>query len=465
MFFNGVSKDYLKLTKGKIRPTFAPVTRNVLTVPGRPGGFLQSTDTNVRVLTVPVVIIGDNLQKIKEDLASWLITEEACELIFPDELDRVYYAVVDGSVDLDEIVDFGEGVITFICTDPYKYSHEKTVSNPNAFFVEGTAQTEPIIKAVIGADTTFIAVSDGDKLNLIGNPVKAEEAPYEPESPVFINGCNSLVGWTNSSSTSLEGTIQLGTLKTNGDFYTDDYGVMSGAWHGPAMKTSIGQVLQDFRFDVGFTMAKTGANQAGSIEVSLLDASNNIVARVSMTKHFGGLDYLYARSRVGTSAIGFDVINENAAKSIAQITGIFRLKRKGNTWNAELFYYHEGKYHLGYSNSWVDTTNIYMAPVTQVQARLLQRGDFPVVQQRIADINIYKLNDPTAGQVPIVARAGDVIEFNHKDEVILKNGESILKEKAFIGEFFPLKQGLNTIVVEPAEAIQSVEVKWRDKWL
>jgi predicted phage tail component-like protein len=461
MYFNGVSKDYLKLTKGKIRPTFAPISRNVLTVPGRPGGFLQSTDTNVRVLTVPVAIIGDNLQKIKEDLASWLITEEASELIFPDELDRVYYAVVDGSVDLDEIVDLGEGVITFICTDPYKYSHEKTVSNPNTFLVEGTAQTEPIIKAVISADTTFIAVSDGDRLNLIGNPVKAEEVPYEPETPIFINGCNSLVGWTNSSSTSLEGTAQLGTLKTNGDFYTDNYGTLSGAWHGPAMKTSIGQVLQDFRFDVGFSMLKTGENQAGGIEVALLDANNAIVTKVSLMKHFGGLNNLYARVRAGSH----DVINENQAIFQSSVSGIFRVNRKGNVWTGQIFYAANGKFHSKIIATWTDVESVNMAPASQVQARLLQRGDFPVVQQHIADINIYQLNDPSAGQVPIIARAGDVIEFNHKDEVILKNGESILKEKAFIGEFFLLKRGLNTIVVEPSESIESVEVKWRDKWL
>ena len=44
-----------------------------------------------------------DLQKLKEDLADWLYTEQPAELIFDDELDRAYLALIDGSVDLDEM--------------------------------------------------------------------------------------------------------------------------------------------------------------------------------------------------------------------------------------------------------------------------------------------------------------------------------------------------------------------------
>jgi predicted phage tail component-like protein len=465
--FRGIQKDYIKVLKGRKRPSFSPIQRNILTVPGKAGGFLQDSQTSVRQISVPVYIDGQNyytLQKIKEDLAEWLVSEQAEELIFLDEPDRVYFALVDGEIDLDELVENGQGVITFICPDPYKYSHEKTVTNPTSFLVEGTAPTEPTIKVNIEADTTYLAVSDGEKMNLIGNPVKVEETPYEPQTPILIHSCNTLTGWTASSTTSIEASDLTGTLKTDGnDFYSDNFGT-SPNWHGPAMKTSISQVLQDFRFDVGLSMVKTTSGQAGGIEVALLDANNKIVAKISLTKHFGGINTESVTVRAGTISNGHDVLT--GADYPFDFNGVVRLYRSGNLWTAQVFYLKpDGTYLSPVTHSWVDVEGIAAGVVTQVQARLIQRASFPVTTMKISDINVYRLNNPGANQVPIIARAGDVIEFNHKDEVILKNGESILKEKAFIGEFFPLKQGLNTIVVEPAEAIQSVEVKWRDKWL
>ncbi|MEQ3562544.1 distal tail protein Dit [Bacillus thuringiensis] len=50
-------------------------------------------------------------KKVKEDLADWLYTEQPAELVFDDELDRTYLALIDGSVDLDEIVNRGKGLL------------------------------------------------------------------------------------------------------------------------------------------------------------------------------------------------------------------------------------------------------------------------------------------------------------------------------------------------------------------
>ncbi|WP_179864255.1 distal tail protein Dit, partial [Bacillus cereus] len=49
------------------------------------------------------------------------------ELIFDDELDRTYLALIDGSIDLEELVNRGKGVITFVCPMPYKLGPTKTV--------------------------------------------------------------------------------------------------------------------------------------------------------------------------------------------------------------------------------------------------------------------------------------------------------------------------------------------------
>src|SRR5690606_10709604 len=113
------------------------------------GSYLSRTDTQIREIVVPVIINAENikdLQKIKEDMAERLVHDEPKELIFKDEPDRVYYAVVDGGLELDEIFSTGQGEITFICPDPYKYGPEKHAEFQDSGIVEneGTAEADPI---------------------------------------------------------------------------------------------------------------------------------------------------------------------------------------------------------------------------------------------------------------------------------------------------------------------------------
>ncbi|MFN2746973.1 distal tail protein Dit [Bacillus sp. z60-18] len=125
--FNGIKKDFVRLMyDGTERPIWSEVERELITIPGRPGAFLSETTTKVREITTAVWISDvPDLQKAKEEVAAWLVTDEPAPLIFPDEKDRTYYAVVNGTTQLEEIFKTGKGKITFICPDPYKYGAEQ----------------------------------------------------------------------------------------------------------------------------------------------------------------------------------------------------------------------------------------------------------------------------------------------------------------------------------------------------
>src|SRR5699024_9410642 len=164
MHFNGIEKEYLTVTRGRNRPAFAPMERNFISVVGMSGAHLSHSKRQIRQIDVPVFIMADSfsdLQKVKEDLAEWLIHDDPKELIFKDEPDRVYYAVVDGSLDLDELVRWGQGVITFICPDPFKYGKEETVTGTDnlTIYNQGTAETEPIFELTATKKSTFAMVS------------------------------------------------------------------------------------------------------------------------------------------------------------------------------------------------------------------------------------------------------------------------------------------------------------------
>lgn len=460
--FGGIKKDYLVCGK-KGRSAFAPITRNLITVAGLPGSLLESTTTEIRTIEIPVTVVGKDrfeVRKLEEDLATWLIHEEPRELVFDDEPDRVYYALVNGSLDIDDIANFGKGTLRFICPDPYKYGAEKEVTfeSSASFDVEGTVETEPVIEVTLNGDTEYVAVSNGTDINMVGFPAKQEEVPAPPETQIFKTSGENLIGWTNSSPESLGDAPMTGVLKSDGGkFYTDDYGNDPSHWHGPAMKTSLSQTLTDFRIDIGIKAQPTGANQAGSIEVALLDASNRMVTVLRMTKHFPGIDAIYGRVIAG----GHDVIREDWA-SYKWFEGVLQVYRRGNQWEAWI---HAFNYGFSYIvHRWTDTTGVAAAPVTQVQVRLFQRGDMAVINQFVNDIIVYKINDLTANEVPIIGRLNDKFIFNHQNDIITKNGISVIAKKAFIGNYFKLQPGRNSIALEPAEKIQSAKVRWRDKW-
>lgn len=468
--FNGIRKSFVGVERGGVKSAWAPISRGLIRIPGKAGAYLDSTETDVRIRDVPIFIKAtskSNLRKLEEEITAWLITDEPEELIFDDEPDRIYYAVVEGSLDIEEVIRFGRGVITFVCLDPFKHATEEDFvqfSSGATFNVGGTVKTEPVTKITLAADTTFVAVSDGTNINLIGQQLNAEDTVFVPEELKAHETMDSKTGW--SVTNTVEGGVNQGTLSAmNGKFYTYDYGTAINGWRGPALKKSIaGGPLQDFKVEA-LVEQKGIHNQIGSLEIALLDASNNIVAKMLLTKRSATNIAVWARMTAGNDTLGHNIMNTRGSAdwNYQHFHGTIRISRQGNVWNAWIGTLgNDGKYYTVSKASWIDTTNRFTAPITQVQVQLWRYSSVLATNQTIEDIKIYKLNQDSG--VPVVAKAGDTIIFDHKNDVILRNGEDITKEKAFIGDYFPLVPGTNSVVVEPAEVIASAEVRWRDKW-
>lgn len=156
------------MPRGRKRPAWAPIKRNFLYTQGYPGARLLSTEVEARQIDVPLIVKAQDiadLQKVKEDLADWLITEQECELIFDDEPDRTYLALIDGSFDAEELVNRGKGVVTFICTMPYKLGPTQTVefqADERGLSTniqnKGSVKSNPIIEIKVAKPSTFLDV-------------------------------------------------------------------------------------------------------------------------------------------------------------------------------------------------------------------------------------------------------------------------------------------------------------------
>src|SRR5690625_2263388 len=96
VIFNGIEKGYISVLRGRVRPFFAPLQRDYRGIDN-----LVSTDRGIRVLSVPIGIKYNKrseLERLKEDIAGWLVHERPKPLEFKDDPDRFYYAVVDDTI-------------------------------------------------------------------------------------------------------------------------------------------------------------------------------------------------------------------------------------------------------------------------------------------------------------------------------------------------------------------------------
>jgi predicted phage tail component-like protein len=476
MTFRGIRKDYITVLRGRKRPPWSSIQRNIVTIPGRVGGYLFNTKIDPKLLEVPVLIMADSfsdLQKLKEDLAMWLVTDTPQELIFDDEPDRIYYAAVDDSLDLDELVRWGQGVIRFLCPDPYKYGAEHTYiipSGTNIFDIEntGTAEAEPKLKITVNQDITFLAVVRDDNFIMIGKPQdEVSETKKQPLEVVMEDDMATTSGWT-SANTYVENGDVTGSFSSSGSyFYASNFGTGS-LWHGPALKKSLPAALQDFQIEFIVQFKSNGdPKKMGRIELIGLDANNQTICKLAMKDVYQGYAENHAEMRAGNISTGTRLIDGGPLKKDDwdDFYGMLRLSREGNIWRAYVAVIDsKGKHVKTRSETFTDHKNQYMAPITQVMVHIAQRGTIAPADMKIHKVKVFKRNNLGISEIPVIARAGDIIEFDHESAMVYKNGEDFRTALDLSSDFFTLKPGTNRLSLLP-EGVGNIEVTFRERFL
>ncbi|MCA1183494.1 distal tail protein Dit [Bacillus licheniformis] len=215
--FNGITKHFVHATVETQRPIWAPVERELIEIPGRPGAFFRNTKVKPRIIPVGIIIKGvADLQKAKEEVAEWLITDKPAPLILPDEPDRTYYAMIDGEGQLSEIFKFGKGTVNFVCPDPYKYGAEQSFSIGEAadpvghVQSNGTAPTYPIIEC------TFTQAADKYEVQLLNDDLSVKA--FVLLNFDFIAGDKLVLDFANRAAT-LNGEDKKTAYHITSDFF------------------------------------------------------------------------------------------------------------------------------------------------------------------------------------------------------------------------------------------------------
>ena len=481
MIFNGIEKNYLTVTRGRKRPSWAPIDRELITVTGMAGAHLSHSKQQVRVITVPVFIMADSfsdLQKLKEDLAEWLIHDESKELKFRDEPNRTYYAVVDGGLDLAELVRWGTGEITFICPDPFKYGEEKTLSFPADIVEvenEGTAETEPIFELTAKQKTTFAMISNGDddaaEYNLIGTPADDDVQIVDTRASVLYENGKTLDSWSAATFNMVDEHF---VKKIGGTMTTDDAGIRANGYgsgdklHGPAVFKEINPI-QDFEIETTFDIISRNEIDNFRIGINFLDENMNMLGTLAIKDNSRTYKRRVPLARYGpyrgTNA-GY-LIGDSQKNDKARETTLFylRVKREGKRFEFYIGEWQNQKHVRNWTGKYNDKNNEFQGRLKYITLFIAKWGDRPnPTRLRINSVEVFELAQATVDQTPYILYPGDVVTFDNKEADILVNGEPRMDLKNFGGSFFKLKKGKNMLIVSPLDAFET-RMRFRDKYL
>ncbi|MDZ4452811.1 phage tail family protein [Bacillus cereus] len=481
--FNGVRKDYIFILMGFNRPAWSPVERDILKVPYKAGGYLLQTNTNVRTIEVPVIIKAGSqseMQKKKEDLADWLVTDQPCELIFDDEPDRTYMAVIDGEANIDELIFRGKGKITFVCPMPYKLGPTRTVefqtNNPGLIANvqnKGSVESSPIIEVEVTKPSTFLDVWNGDNYFRIGWPLRMDQVPVERNQRVMWDEMSTTVGWTDVPNS--EDMIGGGAFKVDAGsrlvpVYLGETNIKG--WHGCIAKKNIPQgPLQDFIMQAYVGVRSSHPDQMGRVEIGLLDENSDYVARISMNDVHWQAEQNAGFAKLGNKKKPVServLINEPGDHPTTwnQYRGRLWLARTGNRWEAYIskFLWNTEKDDSERFVVWEDENNVNMDKVAQVQISISQFSDnMFCTDMSIDDLKIWKVNMNTQDNPPYIFDVGDKVVIDTERSLVSINGKKAINLKDIFSDYPVVNKGLNKLEIMPSD-VGIAKVTYRERY-
>jgi predicted phage tail component-like protein len=481
--FNKERKDYIEILRDEDIPLIAPISYEWIDIPKRPGALLASKRTEIREITLPVLIRKSEYQpfsKQKEEIANWLVTDVEKELVLDDEANRTYFALLKGIAQIREYSNVALTTITFICPDPYKYSGEKEISmrsssNSKVYNIEnlGNIETFPKVKLNVKKKINFFALIAPDDYFQIGEDGEVDVPKVEPTELIFHDPMTSLTGWSQAAF--LDNGYISGNIKSDGaSFVPEAYGTIIDPplWQGPSLKKSIGGALTNFRMEALVELQNSGS-KTGMLEIYLLDSSNRTVGKIGIEDRFAVSEEIRAKARIGETDSGEWIASEapNKVGYWKDFSGVLRIERYQNRWTVYFSPIDSNGNHVHPMGSdgrltYFDSLGEFNSPVTQIQVAFRIYPSTTRAPMKVNDLKVWKLNPPSSEsrEVPYIADAGDVIEIDHYEDTIKKNGEIILGLKDFRSNFFPLKAGGNPITVLPSDA-GDVTVSFRERYL
>lgn len=473
-----MKKDWLYLLEGRQKAPFAPINRNVVRVPGMPGGYLITSDRDVMIINQPVGFVIKNdmdALSLKDELASWLYTSEPVELTFDDEPGRTYYAVVQNTLeDFAKFAELRDGTIQFLLVDPHGYGTERTypLSSVSRIPNEGTTDSYPVFDLTVTKDSSLITIANNDNLTpqgegrvvYLGETVSADETPVERKTLILHDTMQSTSSWQGASD--VDSGYVTGSFVTDHEgFYVETWGDEdeekppgANVWIGPSLQKALSEPLESFIVDVKLLNDNkwyrdgrpVPPEAVGIIEIYLRDINGNLVCKFQL-----GDSYTNFNRNSGIFATNGARFTEENGDAWNNFDGMIRIMRDSTDYYPYLAMIddngnHVKSRHFPIIQPTVVGTGAGTNQVTNIQVAMRKPLGARRMLQRIKEIKVYStigVYENPDFTVPIEFKAGDRLHIDVAKNLVLLNGEPRKDLFGLETDFFSLIEGLNTLEI------------------
>src|SRR5690625_1448112 len=431
----------------------------------------------------------ESLRKKIDEVSPLLITKEQVPVVFPDETDRTYYCQLDGVDEDREYHHIGihRGTL-FLCSDPYKYGPEvvKDLGDIDTVNNEGTAPADPIFELTAKEKTTFAMISNGAdedaEYNLIGTPADDDVEVVDTKSSVLYEDGGTIDEWEPAPKDMIDDPnveSVSGTMGTDGaGIRVNTYGPTTDkGQRGGAVYKELSNSIQDFELETTFDIISNREIENWRMAIYLYDENMNSLGQIGVKDNSRVYKRRVPLATAGPHSAGYNkgrvFGDQSDFNNNARNTTLFylRAKREGDTFSFYIGEWQSYKHINVWEGTYKDIAEEYLGRLKYVALFIGSYQDRPIPSRlRMNSVELSELTQVTVDQTPYILYPGDKVRFDHKDDDILVNGESIMGvknhpiRKAFGASFFKIKKGYNSIIIYPRDTFDA-EAKWSDKYL
>ena len=428
---------------------------------------------------------AEYLVNFRRGLSALIYTDEPKKLIFSDEPNIYYNAILDGEQTLEEEEYKSSGILRFLIPDGVAHSvAEKTAENygSNQITLEnnGTESVPINIKTTMKSDNGYIAFTLGDRFYQIGKPEEADGKHYEESVKLFDDHLYEDKGWLVNQGITPPVTserLQNGVVKyvkesTNeGYATTKDYG-SGNSWHGASLTKIVPKDVNNkypvnwkvaYRFDFNTDGAVFKGVQVGHTSVTMIDEHDDIICSIIFEDTSPVNEYYYMAVFIGNKNVWHTDSTFPMAKKGVTARGDY-----GPAVTAEKI---GNQVTIRFNNFgicktfYVDNPEVELRKITWYGAAY--KDHFHTENNVLRALHVIKHNVEQYEDIPNYFSNGDIVEIDGASGSVYIN-DAYDTDVADIGSqplLLPPGQHTLGIITSSFASVPDVEVTYQERWI
>lgn len=215
-----------------------------------------------------------------------------------------------------------------------------------------------------------------------------------------------------------------------------------------------------------FTPENVEANKLGKILFMLQDSNGSPMLYATMQDATANYRSLQSEVKVVKGSSSYTIVKKDIPSQWHDCYGQYVIIRKGNVWEVSLYIWNGQRWSRHYYVKWVDSTKTYNQKASRIQLATLAYSTYPAVYMELRDVVIKTLDTQlSSGKIPLIMRAGDVLEIDNATGAILLNDRPFYQFLNPSSTFIKLQKGVNGLVISPADAFANGRIEYTERTL